>query len=140
MPDAPRSRRSSQRTRRGATDGWGIMSQPVKGSPDDKGGWAAKWRKFNRIANPDGWGSEINFDIPCSRAAIVGAFLPVVLLGIHLLTGRTLTLGAWTLILLTGLPIWLIPPLRALYLRRRARRGVLEAELYAQDAEDPEDD
>ena len=83
--------------------------------------WASRWRRFNRLANPGGWERDINFDVPWWKAAVTGAFLPVVLIGLHLLSGRPFTPGAVALILLAGLPIWLIPPLRALYLRGRAR-------------------
>lgn len=87
-------------------------------------GWASRWRRFNRLANPDGWERDINFDVPWWKAAVIGTFLSVVLIGLHLLSGRPFTLGAVALFLLAGLPIWLIPPFRALYLRRRARPDV----------------
>lgn len=85
-----------------------------------KQGIREKLRRLNALAAPDGWERDINFDVPWWRFAVIGAFFPAVLLGLRLLTGGGLTLGAWAMILLAGLPLWLIPPLRALYLRRRA--------------------
>lgn len=65
-------------------------------------------QRLNQLAAPDGWSSDINFDLPAWRYALVGAILAAVTLGLSALDG-TLPLWDWIIPLLIALPLWLTP-------------------------------
>ena len=79
-----------------------------------------KLHRINALAAPDGWDRDVNFGLPAWRYWLVGALIGGVFLAIASLDGA-LTATDWILPLLMALPLWLIPPLRARYLRTHPR-------------------
>lgn|GEM_PF-4320666 len=80
-----------------------------------------KLRRLNALANPDGWSHDFNFDRPAWRYVLAGAILGGMFLAGSSLDG-TLSALDWVISLFVALPLCLVSPLRALYLRNHPQR------------------